>query len=77
MSSLVEFVDELPEQASRGTKWKEVRAALAGRPNEWARIYAPGGYPRQRLAALGCEVRTVTVDGTTQTFARWTGQSIA
>ena len=69
----VEFVAELPEQVQRNrrSKWLEVRATLAGRPGEWARIHASGGYPRQRLAALGCEVRTVTVDGEHHTYARW------
>lgn len=71
VSDLVEFVDSLPEKVVRSTRWTEVRATLAGRPGEWARIDAPGGYPRQRLAALGCEVRQVTVDGERQTFARW------
>lgn len=71
MSDLVEFVAELPERAQRRSRWAEIRAALAGRPGEWALIHAPGGYPRQRLAALGCEVRSVTVNGEKLTYARW------
>jgi len=72
----LEFVDTLPAQARRTSKWTDIRAELAGRPGEWARIYAGGGYPRQRLAALGCEVRTVTVDGEKQTYARWNPDAI-
>lgn len=63
----VEFVDELPTTAAN--KWKEVRATLAGQPGRWAKIDAKGGYPKQRLATLGCEVRTV--EG--QLYARFVG----
>lgn len=66
--SLVEFVDALPEtRRGRSDKWLEVRAALAARPGQWARIEAKGGYPRQRLKGLGCEV--CQVKGVT--YARW------
>jgi hypothetical protein len=63
----VEFVGELPESARRPDKWKEIRATLAGRPGEWAHISALGGYPRERLKQLGCEVRTVKG----VLYARW------
>lgn len=64
---IVEFVGELPEAARSMSKWTEIRAALAGRPGEWARLDAKGGYPRQRLRDLGCEVRTIQG----QLYARW------
>lgn len=67
MGDLVEFVDDLPEQVRRPTKWTELRATLAGQPGRWAKIDAKGGYPRQRLAALGCDVRVVAG----QLYARW------
>jgi hypothetical protein len=68
MNSLVEFVDDLPPgPRPRPDKWKQIRASLAARPGQWARIDAKGGYPRQRLKDLGCEVRVV--DGVT--YARW------
>jgi hypothetical protein len=67
VSGLVRFVDSLPPAASRGTRWRDVRATLAGKPGQWALIDAKGGYPRQALKALGCEVKVV--EG--RTYARW------
>ena len=66
-ANVVEFVGELPEEARRADKWREIRATLAGRPGEWAKIDAPGGYPRERLKQLGCEVRT----SKGVVYARW------
>jgi hypothetical protein len=68
MSRLVEFVDELPRpRYGAPDKWKTVRDTLAGNAGVWARIEAKGGYPRQRLKDLGCEV--CQVKGVT--YARW------
>lgn len=47
--------------------WQQVAATLVGRPGQWARIDAKGGYPRSRLRDLGCEV--VSIKGVT--YARW------
>ena len=63
------FVSELPDgsRPGRPDKWKQIRATLAGRPGTWAKIDAKGGYPRQRLKDLGCEV--TQIKGVI--YARW------
>lgn len=63
----VRFVAELPVNPKRPSRWDEIAAELMTRPFTWALIDAKGGYPRQRLKDLGCEVRVVAG----QTYARW------
>jgi len=63
----LEFVNALPAAAARKGKWERIANALTERPGEWAKIRASGGYPRERLKALGCEVRVVRG----VLYARW------